>query len=678
MSTPFPLEEQALEERSAPVWDPWQGPAKPGFFSGLTSIGDDPADYLMYGPVKPLTTGLGSAAAKVEGLAADSWHAALEPITELSERLGAPGAQYQRALQHGLESVRQDAQMRVNAMTPDAATTGTAARVLHGLSEGAALVTTGLALGGPAGAAILTGGSQGTSRYDELIAAGVDPATAAKSAGITAIAGAAGAVLPGGVGGNLLARLATGAAGNTAFGMATRYADHTILEAGGYHEMAEQQKVLDGTQLLTDFVLGTAFGGLSHLHAPAEAAKIPQRVRATPEAVDAALAENLALADRRQSPGVPVDPKAANLHQAAIEKALGDLLAGEPVDVHDTGVSGGAFLERDQEMPTEALATVMDTLKEHGFLNEVGDLADLEASLAGRRVAEPPPAPVVRRNTRTPDATQDTALQFLAKHKLGLSSEEAKAQGIDPADMRSAEALVGIKRAFRKGGMSFDQAAETLSEAGYPVTDEQGRYTANKLLEVIDDELRGKPRFSNRNQSEEARVGAFHEHMPTPEETLAAGLPADRQENAALVAKAHELDEGRVESLAKQHENDEPAFMRAIREMVNADSRAKAAAGREGGERASGAGPVDRGIAGEHPAAAERPGSGAEPAGAEHARAGTAEPDVTQALAERPDLQLPEGLAARALAQADADGVHAQDMARGAEAAANCFLRRGG
>lgn len=575
MSTPFPLEEQALEERSAPVWDPWQGPAKPGFFSGLTSIGDDPADYLMYGPVKPLTTGLGSAAAKVEGLAADSWHAALEPITELSERLGAPGAQYQRALQHGLESVRQDAQMRVNAMTPDAATTGTAARVLHGLSEGAALVTTGLALGGPAGAAILTGGSQGTSRYDELIAAGVDPATAAKSAGITAIAGAAGAVLPGGVGGNLLARLATGSAGNTAFGMATRYADHTILEAGGYHEMAEQQKALDGTQLLTDFVLGTAFGGLSHLHAPAEAAKIPQRVRATPEAVDAALAENLALADRRQSPGVPVDPKAANLHQAAIEKALGDLLAGEPVDVHDTGVSGGAFLERDQEMPTEALATVVDTLKEHGFLNEVGDLADLEASLMGRQRGERH-AP-----EREPPATR-------------------------------------------------------------------------------------------------VEAPALREHMPTPEETLAAGLPADRQENAALVAKAHELDEGRVESLAKQHENDEPAFMRAIREMVNADSRAKAAAGREGGERASGAGPVDRGIAGEHPAAAERPGSGAEPAGAEHARAGTAEPDVTQALAERPDLQLPEGLAARALAQADADGVHAQDMARGAEAAANCFLRRGG
>lgn len=100
-----------------------------------------------------------------------------------------------------------------------------------------------------------------------------------------------------------------------------------------------------------------------------------------------------------------------------------------------------------------------------------------------------------------PDPHHDSILQFLARHPRGLDSEEAGSQGVDPADMRLAAAHVGIKRAFRAGGMSFDHAAEALAEAGYPVTDEHGHYSPNVLLDRIDDELRGKQHFSSHNDS---------------------------------------------------------------------------------------------------------------------------------------------------------------------------------
>jgi hypothetical protein len=99
-----------------------------------------------------------------------------------------------------------------------------------------------------------------------------------------------------------------------------------------------------------------------------------------------------------------------------------------------------------------------------------------------------------------PDPRHDSVLEFLARHPRGLDSEEAKAQGIDPADMALSHAHVGIKRAFRKGGMSFDHAAEALHEAGYPVDDAQGHYSPNALLDKIDSELRGKKVYSSRNE----------------------------------------------------------------------------------------------------------------------------------------------------------------------------------
>jgi diguanylate cyclase (GGDEF)-like protein len=121
--------------------------------------------------------------------------------------------------------------------------------------------------------------------------------------------------------------------------------------------------------------------------------------------------------------------------------------------------------------------------------------------------------PVIERG-QGPDARYDSILEYLARHKRGLDSTEAEAQGIDPADMKLAAAHVGIRRAFRKGGMGFDQAAEHLHEEGYPVTDEHGNYSPNVLLERLADELAGIKHFSSHNQTHtEELARAEHERI---------------------------------------------------------------------------------------------------------------------------------------------------------------------
>jgi GGDEF domain-containing protein len=120
------------------------------------------------------------------------------------------------------------------------------------------------------------------------------------------------------------------------------------------------------------------------------------------------------------------------------------------------------------------------------------------------------PAPAVKRGA-APDAHHDSLLQYLARHPLGLDRQEAQSQGVDPADMALSAAHVGIKRAFRSGGMSFDHAAETLHQAGYPVQDEKGHYSPNVLLDRIDQELAGNKVYSKHN---EAHLPQESEHAP--------------------------------------------------------------------------------------------------------------------------------------------------------------------
>ena len=77
----------------------------------------------------------------------------------------------------------------------------------------------------------------------------------------------------------------------------------------------------------------------------------------------------------------------------------------------------------------------------------------------------------------------------------GVNLTEAEAQGIDPAERTRK---VGIRRVFNNGknSLSFDAAAEVLSEMGYDVANDEGNYDANVLLDRISSSLSGEDQFT--------------------------------------------------------------------------------------------------------------------------------------------------------------------------------------
>ncbi len=175
---------------------------------------------------------------------------------------------------------------------------------------------------------------------------------------------------------------------------------------------------------------------------------------------------------------------------------------------------------------------------------------------------DPNRAPLAPRNMVTPDATQDSILQFLAKHERGLSSVEGVAQGLDPADMGGSAARVGLKRAFRRGGMSFDQAAEALHQAGYPVADEAGRYDPNVLLNAVDSELRGKPVYSMANTRQAAELA--HEAATAP---ASAAEPPDLTD---LTSEAMKADPQRAQAILDGWSDDSPETIARVQRDLRA------------------------------------------------------------------------------------------------------------
>lgn len=94
------------------------------------------------------------------------------------------------------------------------------------------------------------------------------------------------------------------------------------------------------------------------------------------------------------------------------------------------------------------------------------------------------------------DVENDSILTAIAKLG-GVSRDEAEQQGIDPKSFSHRGHR--ISPTFRRGGLSFDQMAEALAEFGYPVTNAEGNYDANVLLDMIDAELGGKRQRSNQS-----------------------------------------------------------------------------------------------------------------------------------------------------------------------------------
>lgn len=257
---------------------------------------------------------------------------------------------------------RKLAEQQVKRLTPDAATTGTAGQVLHGLFDMGGQAVVGTLLSGPAGGAAAVTALQGFSEFERLTAQGVDFRTAQEAGLVQGVTAGAGTLIPMSLGlraggalaesvGAQLARtgesavrnvaatavraapdIAYAAGTNIAFGMAQRGLTAKTLRDGGYNEMAAQYDVFDRQSIAIDAVLGVAFGGVGRfINARGENAATPEF---SPEEVDAALAANASHhAEIDVAPGVPVNVLSRDAHIHALQKAMNDVSQGRAVDV---------------------------------------------------------------------------------------------------------------------------------------------------------------------------------------------------------------------------------------------------------------------------------------------------------------------------------------------------------
>jgi hypothetical protein len=203
---------------------------------------------------------------------------------------------------------------------------GRAGELIHGLTKFGGEALVGGAVAGLPGVVAATAGSEGFTRYQQLIAEGVDPETAKLAAGVEGIAAGATSVLPL-TGKTLSESIIRGAALMPWTNAFTRGVTHDVLDHAGYHDMAQTYQGLDGNALMTDGIMGALFGGIGHaFHSSATA-------DANPMLASAALADAAARHIEGLAPGIPTDVATRNAHVDAMVKATEDILAGRQVDV---------------------------------------------------------------------------------------------------------------------------------------------------------------------------------------------------------------------------------------------------------------------------------------------------------------------------------------------------------
>lgn len=225
---------------------------------------------------------------------------------------------------------------------PNPATTGWLGQQAFALTS---MLSRAVAGGGPIGGAALVGETERHATTEEMVAAGVDKATAEKVGNIAGITSGGGVLLPAAIPGKLLTRLGSGAAINVLAGGTYRGSTSKALKDGGYNEMAEQYKILDAAAITTDAILGAGFGAISHGVRPSDR--------------DAALAaNNWHQREVESAPGLPVNGYSRTAHIDAMDEAAAQLAIGDQLSVD---------------------------LKDAEFLPKQVNSKDLEASLAAVR-----------------------------------------------------------------------------------------------------------------------------------------------------------------------------------------------------------------------------------------------------------------------------------------------------
>ena len=349
-----------------------------------------------------LPRGLGEAGANVVGTLA---HGFQDVENSMSlDLLAAPQAK--PAPSPLLTEIESKSREFAKSLTPDPRVTGAGANLVQGFSKAVAEFGAGTLAGGPLLGAGLLGVTEGNARYHDLLDQGVDEQTARRGGIVEGIAAGGGALLPMGLpakwlgsslstAGTLLAQAGAGAAINTGFGIASRYAGARILADAGYPELAAQQQPFDEMNLAADAISGLFFGA-HHGWGEINQSHVDPSVRDAAKVVQ----DRQAAAER--APGIPVDMRAAAVHRQALETSIADLLAGKSVDVSAADVDGATYARAGEDPLTpEARELIADHFKQAGVL-KAAEAHDFW--LRGDELDQSPEAPL-----EAPPKPQDAA-----------------------------------------------------------------------------------------------------------------------------------------------------------------------------------------------------------------------------------------------------------------------------
>lgn len=342
-----------LETLAATPYDPIRDSA-PGFFSGTGTASVE---------------GLGAAFTGADNL----FNEALTPIAQeftapLDEAFGTKTSDWWD------KNILKSGQDMMKSLQPNPQTTGWLGNALYGIAKVAPKAAAGFAAGGPAGAAALVGTTEGNDAKDQALNEGRDETTALGEGVISGATQAVGVLMPGGVGGTLAKRIASGSAMNVGLGVAQRGATSAWLSANSYDAMAAQYRPMDGASIFADAVLGGGFGAM---HEGAAHDPLPSQV-------DAALAaNNIHNIELDSAPGIPTDLATRNSHVDAMNLATEQMMRGDPVNVASV-MKDSNFLMRGQD--ETAPVDYRSALEENGF----GDLLKASDKVDGynQRIGE--------------------------------------------------------------------------------------------------------------------------------------------------------------------------------------------------------------------------------------------------------------------------------------------------
>lgn len=266
-------------------------------------------------------------------------------------------------------------------LRPDPLTAGTAENLVFSLTKGLTKAIGAAVALGPVGGAAAFGASEGMTTSEDLANQGVDQTTRTKVGAVTGVMNAAGVLLP--VAGKTLAQTAAlVVAGGPASFMAQQAATREILRNADYGKIAEQYDPLDPVGLTVATLLPAGFaayakrGGFAKPLPKADgqpvadnaAATQESSVAATPEAIDAAMVQNLTIArDAHESVKIPdiapVQSKPASLDEF-VAWAKGQAESGIATEEAEMRRIASGELTETQAMRPENFRVTADEAKD--------------------------------------------------------------------------------------------------------------------------------------------------------------------------------------------------------------------------------------------------------------------------------------------------------------------------